>query len=409
MKTLNQIAAVALAAVVGATFVGCSSDNDPIKSVDPQIGLDVEAGFSRSEADALGIAQRFFNKSTSGSRSSSDLTVSYYTNPQKSRNEAADILSYIVNRGDDDGFILVASDKHVSPVLAFSETGHFSYEASPDDPVYTYFLSNLEAYYAAAAQNDTVPDSSDDILDGCYIHNFVDQGGWHQKAPYNKYVVQEYPDCVAGCVAVAVGLVMHYSRDEMTYHNEQFNFKGIREVMAGRSYSGMTKDQAQDKIAKLLYYIGQDVYMSYGKRESKAMSIDGVYLLDDLGFRVNSDTFLSYSKNIRQLAWDLLHNKIVYMHGQDETLSPNAICRAHAWILDGCRVCFYDDLNTTPETCTPEDIRNVAVHCDWGWGGSCNGFYEAEVLNPDLFYYTKNLEYVSVEFGHKNTGEFIIP
>lgn len=406
MKTLNQIAAVALAAVVvGTTFVGCSSDNDPIKSVDPQIGLDVEAGFSRSEADALGIAQRFFNKSTSGSRSSSDLTVSYYTNPQKSRNEAADILSYIVNRGDDDGFILVASDKHVSPVLAFSETGHFSYEVSSDDPVYTYFLSNLEAYYAAAAQNDTVPDfdDDDDPWSGCVVRANAESTGWSQEYPYNKYVEDEHPGCDAGCVAVATGLIMHYSMDRLPYHGETFEFANIRKAMAGEAGASMARSQAQDKIAKLLYYIGKDVKMIYNPDPlygSTAKTSSALALLNRLNFRIGSDVLLKY--DAQKIAWALLHKEFVYMHGQDSKQERSG----HDWVLDGCQVCFKPGV--TEANYTVADLTNIYLKCDWGWAGQDNGYYAADAFKTSDYTFDTNLQYITVAFGNATVGEVIL-
>ena len=81
-----------------------------------------------TENEAIDIANRFF-KTTRGK---SDFAVKYVFNKDNvAKTRAAgisDTLAYILNRGEEDGFILVASDNRVFPVLAFSETGHFDYK-----------------------------------------------------------------------------------------------------------------------------------------------------------------------------------------------------------------------------------------------------------------------------------------
>lgn len=120
-------------------------------------------------------------------------------------------------------------------------------------------------------------DVDEEELDNCRMIFPTINISLHQDAPYNKFVVKEYPDCPVGCVAVATALVMMHSIPGMNYHDSRFYFTRMREVIsnnngrlnspqkivgAGYLNETYTYDQAIDSIAKILYWIGKDVGMN---------------------------------------------------------------------------------------------------------------------------------------------------
>lgn len=48
----------------------------------------------------------------------------------------------------------------------------------------------------------------------------------------------------------------------------------------------------------------------------------------------------------------------------------------HAWVIDGY---MEQELRTSGST-TALDSRTL-LHCNWGWNGMCNGYYEAGIFN----------------------------
>jgi hypothetical protein len=56
----------------------------------------------------------------------------------------------------------------------------------------------------------------------------------------------------------------------------------------------------------------------------------------------------------------------------------------HAWVIDGSlqrkrtlRFEFAEDGDVS----TREEYTPVMLHCNWGWGGKCDGYYTSGVFN----------------------------
>lgn len=66
----------------------------------------------------------------------------------------------------------------------------------------------------------------------------------------------------------------------------------------------------------------------------------------------------------------LYDGKVVYMSGRDINSAGG-----HAWVIDNGHFCW-----TNPENIGGE-ITNVFLHCNWGWGGTYNGYFSGAVFN----------------------------
>ena len=337
----------------------------------------------------MDIANGFFKQT----RANANFTVDYVINKGNPRTRSAgisDTLAYIFNRGDDNGFMVVASDDRIFPILAFSDTGHFEYEESEDDVVYVNFISRLDDYLASIDENDTTVIIPDDYLYSCVIpDSSLNMVSWSQRDPFDKYVIQEHPGCPVGCAAVATGLAMVYGKNSLKYHGVEYDFKSLRYALRdsekpGIGFSGeedeepavyYTCAEAIDTVAKLSYLIGKDLNLIYTKDATYGYGSDAISFLKNLGY-VMDHNFTIYKDEL--VANNLYHGNIVFMTGQDINGKGG-----HAWILDGVGFCWKDPVNKT-------GFMNISVHCDWGWGGNCNGYYSGDLFETDKYTFATN-------------------
>lgn len=349
-----------------------------------------------TQENALEIANKVIGlQNTSLSRTLNTPTFDYVINTNKSRStqSTTDTLAYVINYPNDGGFVIVSSSNLVYPVLAFSNEGNFSFS---NEVSKTNFIDNIGAYLAEASENSTY-EVGDNDFDSCYVVSPIVKTCLSQGYPWNKYVIQENPGCPVGCVAVATALVMTHSKYHLAYHGTDFPFKSIVDAIAtgneepdARNSSSSsdkasgrpsvtpsilaeyTYEQAVDSMAKILYWIGKDVDMTYATNGSSAYSYDAYMLCCNLGFTIPSG-YASF--DIEEITRYLKDGNIVYLRGQDINGAGG-----HAWVCDGCYFCIdYSD---------PSVILDTYVHCDWGWGGNSNGYYSGSVFSASSYNFT---------------------
>lgn len=389
-KTLLLITTVLLSALVSCTTDTFETDGSLLTKPKEHVN-----GLHKiTEASALGIAGKFFTKT----RSTGDYSVEYILNDEKQKTHNVsipDTLAYIFNFGDDNGFAIISSDNRVFPLLAYSETGHLKYNKSYDDPVYANFISKVSDYMAAIGENDTTVVIPNDYTSSCVMKTpQLETKYWSQFEPFNKYVAQEHPGSPVGCVAIAAGQIMMSCKDEFYYHDTMFNCKAIREAIDTSKVISQpnnsddakiiyTYDEAADKAAKFLYFLCEDLNMTYSPGESSAYSSDAFKLLKELGFLVNEGS--SMQKFSDEKVSDFLEqNCYIYVDGR----SVKNQSRGHAWVIDGYSFCWKDIMEKTEKT-------NIFFHCDWGWGGEDNGYYSSDMFNTTWGNFN-NMTYFSV-------------
>ena len=280
----------------------------------------------------------------------SDYNISFITNNSETNSRSAgnvDTVGYILNSADNNGFVLVGNATNSKPVLAYSESGNFSYTESDDDIVYVNFISKIPDFIDDSDNGDIVlqPDTT--------VYRIALEDPWEnetsiypklhvnlgQGSPFDKYIIQDNPGSPVGCVAVATAAIMsHAKRYLLGYHGENFNLLNIISAYTpwatgiNRSInlsSSFTKDEANDKFAKLLKYIGEDEYMTYSPGVSVTNPIFAFNLFKQLGFDVYETNLTNY--NINSIAWSLMDGYLVFTSGGDANGSGT-----QAWVIDGC-------------------------------------------------------------------------
>lgn len=398
------------------SLLGCSEAIESFEEISPMSEKSeiVRCGISKDEAMVIAnkvlghkVTMNGMQKSISATSPTFDFVMN--SSLTRSSNNLPDTLAYVINYPNDGGFVIVATTPRVYPVLGFSDKGKFSFE---NESAKSNFIDNIAAYVGNADKSTTY-EVSDNDFDGCYVINPMVQISLGQGSPWNKYVVQDHPGCLAGCVAVASALVMSHAKTTLTYHGSEFQLKSIITALSGEQSTEendtdvssdwftingnstdipqYTYEQAVDSMAKFLYWIGKDVDMNYGTSASWAYSEDAYKLCYLLGF--NIPTGYTSDFDIKEVTSYLKNNYIIYLRGTDINGKGG-----HAWVSDGCYYCV--------DMADKTKILDTYIHCDWGWGGYCNGYYSGSVFEASSYNFRpQNFFAVKREYGGTLTPE----
>ena len=183
---------------------------------------------------------------------------------------------------------------------------------------------------------------------------------------------------------------------ELDYHGSKYYFKSIIEAIHKEQKKGQedltpiyaedewneavqptyTYEQAVDSMAKLLYWLGKDLGIEYKPGTSSASILSGYNLCKQLKEVKDLDF---YTFDINKITRLIQNDHIIYIDGRNlEGLD------GHAWVSDGVAFCVTID-ESERNLSQREKIEETYIHCDWGWDGSCNGYYSGSVFKPNEY------------------------
>ena len=273
--------------------------------------------------------------------------------------------AYYVFNNDAGGFVIIAGDDAVTPVLGYTSTGSFDAENLPDG------LKDLLKSYERqiAALGDSYQANQTATRAAFTGEKLLNTAKWNQMAPFNKYTPNNY---VTGCVATAGAIVMKhhgYPAKGTGSHSYTWNGKTLTaNFELGYDWANMPaqyngNDAAFDGVARLMADLGVAVEMQYNKDGSGAYIGDLVTALQKY-YGYSKLSHLMAIEDVGAEAWngrlreEIDANRPVLYAASD----PNT-GGGHAFVIDG-----YKD-------------ENFSVN--WGWGGYCDGFYKIGALNPE--------------------------
>lgn len=111
--------------------------------------------------------------------------------------------AYYVFNNDAGGFVIIAGDDAVTPVLGYTSTGAFDAENLPDG--LKDLLKSYERQIAALGDNYVANQTA--TRAAFTGEKLLKTAEWNQMAPFNKYTPNNY---VTGCVATAGAIVMKH-------------------------------------------------------------------------------------------------------------------------------------------------------------------------------------------------------
>lgn len=273
--------------------------------------------------------------------------------------------AYYVFNNDAGGFVIIAGDDAVTPVLGYTSTGSFDAENLPDG-----LKDLLKSYERQIAALGNSYQANQTATRAAFIgEKLLNTAKWNQDAPFNKYTQNGYP---TGCVATAGAIVMKYhgypakgtGSHSYTWNGKTLtaNFElGYDWANMPAQYNG--NDAAFDGVARLMADLGVAVEMQYNKDGSGAYIGNLVTALQKY-YGYSKLSHLMAIEDVGAEAWngrlrdEIDANRPVLYAASD----PNT-GGGHAFVIDG--------------------YKDESFSVNWGWGGYCDGFYKIGALNPE--------------------------
>ncbi|MDH6356698.1 C10 family peptidase [Parabacteroides sp. PF5-9] len=311
---------------------------------------------------------------------------------------------YIFSGGEDGGFVIVAGDDRIKPVLAYAIEGTFDFSHLP--PALSWWLQKyreeITRYTAKKAiaddktkakwmqiENNTSPDNR------LYNSKRLLTANWDQDAPYNLFCpVIGNGQALTGCLPTAMAIIMHYHRwpekgkGAHTYNTKTTGLKlsaTFEDVaynwnLMRHSYKHNDRDASAQAVAHLIFHCGVSMEADYGVSITTGSNYQFLSALVD-HFNYDPEIKLiskngggySYEEWYHFIQDEIDHNRPVYYTGR--SMDPVG---SHGFVCDG--------------------YNNGDVHINWGWGGYCNGYYALEALTATADNYIDKYNYSHLEY-----------
>ncbi len=291
---------------------------------------------------------------------------------------------YVINF--EEGWVVVAADDVMVPVLGYNFSGDFPTKENQIDNFHNFMQSYVDEV-VFIRENNLVAEA--DVIEkwNLYTSNspfaFNLRGDrdidplltniWNQDSPYNALCPEDAQGpgghVYVGCVATAMSMIMHYWRYPLSgtgshsYYRYPYGTISANFGEAEYNWDGMT-DNINNKyiweIAEIGFHAGVSVDMMYSWDGSGAYSADVPYALR---------TYFNFQNNVGQIqksgytnsGWETVlqaeldNLRPVYYSGQSSD-------GGHAFVCDG-----YQGSNS--------------YHFNFGWSGYGNGYYTLQSVN----------------------------
>lgn len=281
---------------------------------------------------------------------------------------------YIFNVENKGGFVIVSGDERTEPILGYSTSGEIDYDNMPDN--LRTWLEGYEAQIKAINENPKLAVRKTESGKAAIAPMI--QTKWGQGNPYCSLCPEDdNARCLTGCVATAVAQVMYYHKWPQTSKAIPGYTTQTKEIVVEDlpeytfewdkmkyTYSYDDTGDAVNAVAKLMRYCGQAMGTDYTSDEGSEANVYEYSLIHYFGYsenisEVSRSRYLNSEWN--NLLYDELANKRPVLYSGFSAANIENIS-GHQFILDG-----YDD---------------GLFHVNWGWSGSCDGFFLLSIMNP---------------------------
>lgn len=245
-------------------------------------------------------------------------------------------------------------------------------------------IASLVLSYTHRKENDPLYDlpNLDDTIDYAEVDEVAEeqvgpllQTIWHQGIPFNAYV-QTYDDgqrCPLGCTTIAAGQILTYLKNRSLfsyfgiYTSQWINIEN-EDFTQYDSYNNLST--AADNTAKMLKQIADGIGVLYNFLGGTFAFPKQVqrYLENSLDYDIDRQIGGRKAKRLKNIVNSLNDNKPVFMAGLGD------LKEGHAWVVDGY---ISNEDSTTAK-------HDFLIHCNFGWGGSNNGWYLIDTITSNL-------------------------
>lgn len=340
-----------------------------------------------NQEEAAGIAGIIFMHSAG----LADTKGIEFGDSQKLSDSVGNPLLYIftLSKG---GFVILSGDRRTYPVLGFSAkqdseiTGYVSSDPSAWPPAFSEWINLRLEEIDWIRKNNLQPtpyiNEMWDKLEKGYDPGFTDSKSvspllkttWNQGCGYNSLCPADPKGpcgrVVTGCVATAMAQVIRYNHHPVNGTGSRCYTSAYGQLCADFStanynYSLMPDNSGNAEVAKLMYHCGVAVSMSYGPYGSSAYSSSVAHAMRTW-FDYTNGLILSKNSYAEEAWTNILKNEL---HSKRPVYYSGFGTGGHAFVVDG-----YKPTNH--------------FHVNWGWGGSCNGYFYLSALNPGSMNFT---------------------
>lgn len=273
--------------------------------------------------------------------------------------------AYYVFNNDAGGFVIIAGDDAVTPVLGYTSTGSFDAENLPDG--LKDLLKSYERQIAALGDNYVANQTA--TRAAFTGEKLLKTAEWNQMAPFNKYTPNNY---VTGCVATAGAIVMKHhgypakgtGSHSYTWNGQTLtaNFEHTYDWASMPAKYDGTNDAAFDGVAMLMADLGVAVEMQYNKDGSGAYIGNLVTALQKY-YGYSKLSHLMAIEDVGAEAWNGRLREEIDANRPVLYAASDPAGGGHAFVIDG--------------------YKGESFSVNWGWGGYCDGFYKIGALNPE--------------------------
>lgn len=305
-----------------------------------------------------------------------------YTEPMTAKAMSAEIDAsavavYVVQQGEDEGFVLVSGDDRVSEVLGYAHTGRFDAEQMPTG---LQLMMRRYAEWVGYAVSHNQPLRVAQIS-GKVVAPLLGSTQWGQDSPYNDQcpLDSDGQRSVTGCAATAVAQVMYYWRyPEHGYGSQSYQWRrqdGSKQTLSADfastyydwanmlpKYKSSASAESRAAVAELMLHVGIAQKMDYSSVASGA-SPDA---MEEILPR-----YFGYEDCLQSYIMDYIGDEAFSHLVQEEMEAERPVLlsgytenwEGHAFVCDG-------------------SDGNGKFHINWGWTGICDGYYAMTGLAP---------------------------
>ena len=348
----------------------------------------------------------------------------------KANASVAEPQYYVYENADGEGWVIIAANDVVTPVLAFSETGHFRTDNMPENIKhwmghYDKFIKRIEndgvkASEKTQAEWNRLRKAPPSTAKGNVVVAPLIKTTWDQDAPFNNLCPGSGSNkAYTGCVATAMAQVMNfwqwpvkgtsshtYQPVQIEYDSQGYptgetyilypgnltaNFGSTTYDWANmkKSYSGSSSSTQETAVATLMFHCGVGTEMMYG---GDGEGGSGTYTTNYGDWTSNDNAqnalykFFGYKKSTGYVRDGYKYGGVTYydkwtdaawtamVKGELDKQHPIMYGGAsdeggHSFICDG-----YDDYN--------DATNGNYFHFNWGWSGQNDGWYRLSSLKP---------------------------
>lgn len=340
-----------------------------------------------SQQKAAEVASAFFRsaKATGISQMSVPSLEMVYSSKSMPKTAAAESPTFYVFQSSGRGFVIVAGDDAVRPVLGYSLENSFPEDNVPPELLNWFSTMNAEINAIRESGIDASADGwgTSSTLSGEPVVS-MNTAKWDQGKPYNMSCPEDAVGpgghVLAGCGPTAMAIIMRYHQwpEKVNVVLPGYNKESDGTAVAGVDLSsGYTYDwenmplefdapsagdERMRKVADLIYHCGVAAQADYTANNTNSYATTLAWAFSTY-FGYSSTARYEYRSNYSSQQWSQMMRAELDAGRPVLYRGASYFSGGHLYVIDGY---------------TADDYFSV----NWGWGGDYNGYFLLSSLNP---------------------------